>query len=87
MGQGIVAPVSPPTNDPGPVLNRLADEVAGLRRTLDGLVRENATLRERLEHSETARRDLVAQTEHIVELLADSRRELRALQQKSASPG
>ena len=79
--------MSSPTNDPAPALQRLVDEVAELRRTLGELIRENAALRARLDHSETARQDLVAQTEHIVELLADSRREVRALQQKVAGAG
>lgn len=82
--QGIVGLVSSPTHDHGPALQQLADEVAGLRRSLEALVAENRELRARLDHSETARRDLVAQTEHIVELLADSRRELRALQAKGS---
>ena len=72
-------------------LTRFADELAALRASLDtmnqrlaALTDENARLRHRLEQSEAARADLVAQTEHIVELLADSRREVRALQ--SAPP-
>lgn len=71
-------------------LARVAAELGQLRASIDGLTErvgtltaENATLRARLEHSERARADLVAQTEHIIELLADSRREVRALQTKT----
>ncbi len=83
--EGIVAPVSSPSPDPAThaALTRLADEIAGVRKALAELTAENASLRRRLEQSETARADLVAQTEHIVELLADSRREIRALQAKA----
>jgi septal ring factor EnvC (AmiA/AmiB activator) len=92
-GEGIVAPVSSLPSDAAAAaaLTRFADELAALRASLDtmnqrlaALTDENARLRHRLEQSEAARADLVAQTEHIVELLADSRRELRALQ--SAPP-
>lgn len=76
--------MSSPTQDLAQGLQRLADEVALLRRELAGLTQENAQLRARLEQSETARRDLVAQAEHLVELLADARREVRALQAKAA---
>lgn len=54
-----------------------------LGERLSRLIDENSLLRARLEQSETARSDLVAQVEHIVELLAESRRELRALQGKA----
>jgi chromosome segregation ATPase len=92
-GEGIVARVSSPP-DPAVAreLARLAAEVTQLRASLDGLaerlgglVTENATLRARLEHSEQARADLFAQAEHVIELLADSRREVRALQHKGAA--
>ena len=56
-----------------------------MRVALTALTAENASLRARLEQSETARADLVAQTEQIVEMLAESRREIRTLQAK-ASP-
>ena len=74
----------PPSSDPAvtAALTRIADELAGVRQAIAELAAENASLRARLEQSETARADLVAQTEHIVELLADSRREIRALQGK-----
>lgn len=83
-GEGIVAAVSSPSPDPttAAALTKIADELTGLRKALAGLTAENASLRARLEQSENARADLVAQTEHIVELLADSRREIRALQGK-----
>lgn len=55
-----------------------------MAQQLAQLAATNAALQARLEHSERARADLVAQTEHIVEILADARREVRALQQKPA---
>lgn len=68
-------------------LSALADELAALRASLEGLSRrvgelagDNATLRARLEQSEAARFDLAAQTEHIISLLADARAEIRTLQ-------
>jgi chromosome segregation ATPase len=73
--------VSTPTPDLVLGLQRLADELAALRQALSGLTHENAQLRARLELSEAARRDLSAQAEHLVELLAEARREVRALQQ------
>jgi chromosome segregation ATPase len=78
--------------DPAAALARVADELAALRSSIDGLERrvgdltsDNASLRARLEHSETARRDLAAQADHLVELLAEARRELRALQSRSSA--
>ncbi len=47
-------------------------------KSLAALTAENADLRARLEQSERARGDLVQQTEHVIELLAQARRELRA---------
>lgn len=81
-------------SDPGAAaFARVADELAGLRHSIDALTQrlgqltsENATLRARLEQSETARTDLTSQTEHIIELLADARREVRALQGKGPAP-
>ena len=77
-------------SDPA-ALARIAAELTSLRQSVEGmaqqlgqLVATNAALQARLEHSERARADLVAQTEHIVEILADARRELRTLQQKPA---
>ena len=43
---------------------------------LDRLADDNARLQARLDDSETARADLLAQTERLIELLAESRREL-----------
>ena len=70
----------------------VADELRQLRLSLDGLSQrlgaltaENADLRQRLELSETARTDLLAQTEHVIELLADCRREIRELQKKGTA--
>ena len=72
---------------------RVADELAGLRHSIDALTQrlglltdENVTLRARLEQSETARNDLTAQIEHVIELLADARRDVRALQGKGQAP-
>jgi len=87
--------VSSPSSDPGAAaaLARVTDELASLRHSIDALTQrldrlaaENTTLRTRLAQSETARTDLTAQTEHVIELLAESRREVRALQQKQAPP-
>ena len=73
---------------------RIADELASLRHSIDALTQrlgqltnENATLHARLEQSEAARADLAAQIEHIIELLADARREVRALQGKGQASG
>ena len=73
---------------------RVADELASLRHSIDALTQrlgqltsENTTLRARLEQSEAARADLTAQVEHIIELLADARREVRALQGKGQASG
>lgn len=81
----MVAAVSSPSSDPTPALSRIADELAAVRQSVDGmgkslaaLTAENADLRARLEQSERARGDLVQQTEHVIELLAQARRELRA---------
>jgi hypothetical protein len=78
--------VPPPSTDPAATqLNRLADEMAGLRASVDamgqrlqGLCDDNAQLRSRLEQSERARGDLVVQCEHLIELLEQTRRELQA---------
>lgn len=79
-----------PTPDPAATdLARFADELARLSGSVDamgnrlqGLTDDNAALRARLEQSERARADLLAQTEHLIELLEQSRRELRAAQGK-----
>lgn len=49
------------------------------------LLQQNESLQQRLDKSEAARTDLLAQTEHLVRLLDTSRQELRKLwaQQKS----
>ncbi len=84
--------MSSPPHDILVAITQLTGEVASLRASLDGLqqrlhelVDENRALHERLARSESARLDLFAQTEHLVELLAVARREVRALQQKAAS--
>ncbi len=71
-----------PSSDPAATaaLTRCADELRAMRTSLDALVGENRTLRARLEQSEAARTDLVAQVEHVIELLAESRTALRKLQ-------
>jgi hypothetical protein len=74
--------VSSPSSDPAraDALTRIADELAGVREAVAALAAENASLRARLEQSETARADLVAQIEQVLEKLAGSRRAIRALQ-------
>jgi chromosome segregation ATPase len=92
-GEGIVGAVpSLPQDSGADAFARVADELAGLRHSIDALTQrlgqltsENATLRARLDQSEAARTDLTAQIEHIIELLADARREVRALQAKGQS--
>jgi len=77
---------SGPSSDPTTAaLQRLADEMTQLRtafatmtQRLDQLATDNRCLHERLEHSERARTDLAAQADHLVELLAEARRQLRA---------
>ena len=58
-------------------LSRVADELTSMRQSLERFIAENAELRTRLEISETARADLQAQTEHLLQVLADSRYQLR----------
>ncbi len=65
---------------------RIADELQGLRERMAGmeqrlgsLLQQNSTLQQRLDASEAARVDLLAQTEHLVRLLDTSRQELRKL--------
>lgn len=81
-----------PSPSPDPAANhlaRIADELSSLRASVDamgqrlqGLTDDNAALRSRLEQSERSRSDLLAQTEHLIELIEQSRRELRAAQPK-----
>ena len=82
----MLAVVSTPSSDP------VARELQALRASIDALAErvgalaaENKDLREQLAHSQEARGDLVAQAEHLIGLLADSRREVRAL--KSGADG
>lgn len=71
----MLASVSTPPSDP------VARELAALRAELSQLLADNRVLRERLDLSEQARRDLAAQTEHLLHLLGESRRELRHLRE------
>lgn len=71
-------------------LTNVTRELAALRASIDGhghrleqLVAENATLRARLASSETARSELLVETERILALLAAARHELRGLQSRS----
>ena len=72
----MLAPVSKPPSEPARDAV-VADELRALRHSLDALIAENADLRRRLELSETARHDLVAQAEHLIHMLDVSRKELR----------
>lgn len=84
--EGIVGTVPSLPSDPAAAaLQRLADELTQLRvafgamsQRLDSLATSNQQLHERLELSERARADLAAQADHLVELLAEARREVRA---------
>lgn len=51
--------------------------IEALAQRLQSLVEQNAALQSRLEQSERARADLLAQSEHVIDLLEESRRELR----------
>ena len=85
-GEGIVGAVPSLPSDPATAaLQRLADEltqlrvaVAAMTQRLDTLAASNQQLHERLERSERARTDRAAQADHLVELLAEARREVRA---------
>jgi hypothetical protein len=79
-----VAPL-PSDSDVAGELRCLRESVDELGQRLAALNAENVSLRQRLDDSETARRDLLAQTEHVIELLANSRREVRELKQKATS--
>lgn len=85
--------MSSPPSDPAiaAALHAVIQELAALRRSMNdltarlgALTAENSTLRARLEQSERARADLATQSERILELLAEARRELRTLQPKPA---
>ncbi|MCC7397824.1 MAG: hypothetical protein IT455_12235 [Planctomycetes bacterium] len=76
----------PPPDASQSALMRIADELQGLRERMAGmeqrlgsLLQQNSTLQQRLDASEAARVDLLAQTEHLVRLLDTSRQELRKL--------
>lgn len=58
-------------------LARIAEQLAAMRTRLDDLATDNQQLRSRLEASERARAELLAQTEHLIEVLARSRQQLR----------
>ncbi len=72
--------VSTPPSDP------IANELQALRKSLDALservgelAKDNQELREQLAQSQTARSDLVAQTEHLLHQLQKAREEVRDL--------
>lgn len=68
-------------------LSRIAHELTALRQSLERLLTENAELRGRLDASEAARTDLQAQTEHLLQVLADSRHLLRECEQRREKGG
>ena len=77
----MLALVSKPLPDPvSEQLQALRTSLDALTARLDQLAATNASLHERLERSEAARTDLLAQTTRIVELLAEARGEIRGLQ-------
>lgn len=68
-------------------LTALASKVAALEQTVSALTRQIETLAQpslmqqllaRAEHAERAQRELADQSEHLLKLLADARRELRS---------
>ncbi len=72
--------VSTPPSDP------IVQELQALRASLDALTErvgdlttDNAQLRDQLEQSQNARRDLVAQSDHLVHQLGMARKEVRTL--------
>lgn len=74
-----------PSDPTAAALQHVADEMTQLRsalaamaQRLDQLATDNRCMHERLEQSERARTDLAAQADHLVELLAEARREVRA---------
>lgn len=84
--------MSSPPSDPAvaAALHGVTQELAALRQSvhdlatrLGALTEANATLHARLEQSERARADLATQTERILELLAEAKRELRTLQPRA----
>lgn len=75
-------PAPPAGGEPADPTQRLAELTAAIAL----LQAENADLRTRLQLSEAARTDLVAQFDHVLELLGDSRRQLRACWAKDAPP-
>jgi hypothetical protein len=76
---GIVARVPSPS-DPAAELSRALAELRALHASVERLTAENASLHARLERSDAARTDLFAQARHLLELLAESRREVWSLQ-------
>lgn len=76
---------------PSPPSDPVADELRALRQSIDALAQrveqlaaDNRQLREQLAFSQAARTDLVAQAEHLISMLADSRNEIRALKGDAA---
>ena len=70
---------------PTPPSDPIANELHAVRASLEALTArveqlatENQRLHQQLELSQQARSDLVSQCEHLISMLADSRKELRA---------
>ena len=61
-------------------LQQMRESIEALAAQVGRLAEENRDLRERLEASQTARTDLVAQAEHLIHALGQSREEVRKLQ-------
>lgn len=81
----MLAAVSTPLPDPvSNELRALRSSLDALTTRLDQLAATNTALHDRLERSEAARTDLLAQTTRIVELLAEARAEIRSLRGETA---
>jgi len=81
----MLGPVSTPLPDQvSNELRALRSSIDALTARLDQLAATNSSLHDRLERSEAARSDLLAQTTRIVELLAEARAEVRSLQGHAA---
>ena len=72
---------------------QLTEELRLIRKSIDDLsarvhelAHTNQELRQDLEASQTARADLVAQAEHLIHQLAQSREEVRVLKSQAQEP-